>query len=60
MTQQHPITPPPELMEHWLGDFWPQDALIAAAQWGWDQHEKQLLDALHSTVPPTDFELNDD
>ena len=37
MTQEHPITPPPDLMEHWLGDFWPQDALIAAAQWGADQ-----------------------
>jgi hypothetical protein len=37
MTQEHPINPPPDLMEHWLGDFWPQDALIAAAQWGADQ-----------------------
>ncbi len=37
MTQEHPFTPPPDLMEHWLGDFWPQDALIAAAQWGADK-----------------------
>jgi hypothetical protein len=37
MTQEHPITPPPDLMEHWLGDFWPQDALVAAAQWGADE-----------------------
>ncbi len=36
MTQQHPITPPPELVEKWLG-LWPQDALLAAAQWGADQ-----------------------
>jgi hypothetical protein len=36
MTQQHPITPPPELMEEWLG-LWPQDSLVAAAQWGADQ-----------------------
>ncbi len=37
MTQEHPINPPPDLMEHWLGDFWPQDALTAAAQWGADE-----------------------
>jgi hypothetical protein len=30
------ITPPPELMEEWLG-LWPQDSLVAAAQWGADQ-----------------------
>ena len=36
MTQEHLITPPPELMEDWLG-LWPQDSLLAAAQWGADQ-----------------------
>ena len=36
MTHQHPVTPPPELMEEWLG-LWPQDALVVAAQWGADQ-----------------------
>ncbi len=32
----HPITPPPDLLEEWLG-HWPQDALLFAAQWGADQ-----------------------
>lgn len=35
MTDQHPITPPPELQEEWLGP-WPQDALLQAARWGAD------------------------
>ena len=36
MTQEHPITPPPELVEQWLG-IWPQDALMQASRWGADQ-----------------------
>jgi hypothetical protein len=52
MTQQHLVIPP-ELIEHWLGDFWPRDALQAAAQWGYEQHEKELLYAMHSVVPQT-------
>ena len=32
----NPITPPPELIEEWLG-LWPQESLLAAAQWGADQ-----------------------
>jgi len=31
-----------------------------AAKWGYLQHEKSLLDAMHSIVPPIDFELDDD
>jgi len=65
----HPITPPPELIEDWIEiakpEPWkrppdPNVLCTLAAQWGWDQHEKYLLDALHSTVPPTDFELDND
>lgn len=45
--QQHPITPPPELQEEWLG-LWPQDALLQAARWGWQQrHATDPLDDLH-------------
>ncbi len=53
MTQEHPITPPPELMEQWLG-MWPQESLLAAAQWGADQeldaccewHRREYSDGL--------------
>jgi len=65
----HPITPPPELIEDWIEiakpEPWkrppdPNVLCTLAAQWGWKQHEKHLLDALHSTVPPTDFEPDND
>jgi hypothetical protein len=42
----HPITPPPELMEEWLG-LWPQDALVVAAQWGADQELEACCEWLH-------------
>jgi hypothetical protein len=54
MTQEHPITPPPDLMEHWLGDFWPlwpQDALVAAAQWGADQELEACCTFLEKEYP---------
>jgi hypothetical protein len=64
MTQQHPITPPPELVQQWGHDanlsgvphnneHWAYEQNIAtcAAQWGYEQHEKMLLDAMHSVVP---------
>ena len=35
MTDQHPITPSPELREQWLHS--PHDALVQAARWGADQ-----------------------
>jgi len=48
MTQQHPITPPPELVQQWVSEFWgyaetgkadASQLFIAtrAAQWGADQ-----------------------
>jgi hypothetical protein len=45
MTQQHPITPPPELVQQWVNQFagnqecMPEQIYIAraAAQWGADQ-----------------------
>ena len=44
MTDQHPITPPPELLEQWSTEANRQDCVsytksiaIDAAQWGWDQ-----------------------
>ena len=40
------MTPPPELMEEWLG-LWPQDSLVAAAQWGADQELEACCQALY-------------
>jgi hypothetical protein len=47
MTQQHPITPPPELVVQWIKEFsqpnnprwqeYEQDIATRAAQWGADQ-----------------------
>jgi hypothetical protein len=38
MTQQHPITPPPHLIEQWMQDHSTKYALSRqAAQWGADQ-----------------------
>jgi hypothetical protein len=60
MAQQHPITPPPELVEDWIElakpGSWkrppdPNVLCALAARWGYEQHEKMLLDAMHSIVP---------
>lgn len=47
MTQEHPITPPPELLDKWAVEYWdnPGESIgrgekyiaIQAAQWGADQ-----------------------
>ena len=44
MTEQHPITPPPELVQQWFLsakampiDQWVTDVATAAARWGADQ-----------------------
>jgi hypothetical protein len=56
MTENHPIAPPPELVEQWIQEAdgghdprwqdYEQDIATRAAQWGYEQHEKMLLDAL--------------
>jgi len=55
-----PIVPPPELIEDWLEiakpEPWnrPPDPNVLcrlAAQWGYEQHERELLDAMHAVVP---------
>ena len=64
MAKHFPLTPPPELVQEWLSEFYdfptaPVRALWThvanrAAQWGYQQHEKTLLDAMHSTkLPPS-------
>ncbi len=63
MTQdyRHPATPPPELVQQWIQEAdgghdprwqdYEQDIATRAAQWGYEQHEKMLLDAMHAVVP---------
>ncbi len=60
MTQEHPITPPPELVREWFSKALKQKPSAAeltriiaahAAQWGYEQHERELLDAMHAVVP---------
>lgn len=60
MKKKHPATPPPELVEDWIElakpEPWkrsPDPNVIAtlAARWGYEQHEKALLDAMHAVVP---------
>jgi len=49
MTNQHPITPPPELVRQWcaeadnqlIGPYYDHIA-TRAAQWGWDQREPEI------------------
>lgn len=63
MTEHLPITPPPELVQQWLSEFYGSptapgeltlDIAARAAQWGYLQHEKALLDAMHATeLPPS-------
>jgi hypothetical protein len=55
--QQHPITPPPELVQHWVAEIWHEgtpvrvalsDEHIAsrAAQWGADQELEACCETL--------------
>lgn len=56
MTEQHLITPSPELIEEWIKlsrpqkDRSPNPNVFAtyAARWGYQQHEKMLLDAMQA------------
>lgn len=58
----NPITPPAELVQHWSDEALKASGMFEvkmkfatfAAQWGYQQHEKQLLDAMHSTEPLND------
>ena len=42
---EHPITPPPELVQQWIahpGPDYEQDIATQAARWGYDQAIKEL------------------
>jgi len=65
MTDQHPITPPPELVQQWLEEIWHEgtpvqvaasDLHIAtqAARWGSDQELEACCEHLKRIWSPSD------
>ena len=67
MTQDHPITPPPELVEEWRMDYIGRghafiDVAIKAVKWGADQELRACCDTLqrHAHWDLAVFELMDD
>ena len=47
----HPITPPPELVQQWRNDTTPyQEDLVRAAQWGADQELEACIEWLNQKV----------
>ena len=57
MTEQHPITPPPELVREWMTEIWHEGAPVRvaasdlhittqAARWGADQELEACCDTL--------------
>jgi hypothetical protein len=52
MTQEHPITPPPELVEQWMQDHSTKyDLARHAAQWGSDQELEACCEWLAEETP---------
>jgi hypothetical protein len=60
MTQQHPVTPPPELVQQWINEAdgghdprwqdYEQDIATRAAQWGADQELEACCEWLHARI----------
>jgi hypothetical protein len=58
MTQQHPITPPPELIEQWMQVHTTKyDLARQAAQWGADQELEACCEWLSVPCPSYGREL---
>ena len=56
MTQEHPITPPPHLIEQWMQDHSTKYALARqAAQWGADQELEACRHWLEVNGAPRKF-----
>jgi glutathionylspermidine synthase len=55
MTNQHPITPPPKLVQQWYDSIpnnarnWQQQLVAQAAQWGADRELEACCEWLHDT-----------
>ena len=55
MTQQHPITPPPELVQQWASESLATQSLCnRAAQWGADQELEACCKWLDENLPGYD------
>lgn len=52
MTNQHPIIPPPELLDQWCMENNWRDIAIQAAQWGADQQLEECCENLKSIPSP--------
>ena len=59
MTQEHPITPPPELVQQWADEAWKgwrgngiyeQDIAHQAARWGADQELEACVNYVDNTI----------
>jgi len=65
MTEQHPITPPPELLHQWATEYWgnPGESIgegekyiaTQAARWGADQELEACCDSLKELWAPSDW-----
>lgn len=61
MTEQHPITPPPELLHQWATEYWgnPGESIgegekyiaTQAARWGADQELAACVEWVVGTIP---------
>jgi hypothetical protein len=68
MKQQHPITPPPELVQHWMTEARSQDycsiteqVAFHAAQWGADQELDACCEWVSKYLPYlVDFPMPED
>ena len=53
MTQEHPITPPPELVQQWVDNLAPEGMLSFATQasrWGADQELEACVNYVDNTI----------
>jgi hypothetical protein len=71
MTDQHPITPPPELLHQWATEYWgnPGNSIgesekyiaIQAARWGADQELEACVELwANNSIKWTSSQLRDD
>jgi hypothetical protein len=62
MTENHPITPPPELLQQWATEYWgnPGESIgegekyiaIQAARWGADQELETCVEWMRGSLTP--------
>jgi hypothetical protein len=68
MTNQHPITPPPELVDKWYNEWLNADErlhldqtiAVQAARWGADQELEACAEWVHEKFKRTLFRVSDD